>query len=219
MRSDRDELLSLRSRRPSRPKRVAQLVSEMLQCLQSGAPINLGVPPHADTTEALRKLVFRDPPTAGSSNILKVRFTGEQPILEFPVYRLWAPPNGWPFEPEPARHLHLGTLCLRHVDYDRHVDMYLIRDKETRGLNQSAIEDLAYRNMKEVLDSEPLSDEFWLSIFQAGLEPLAVGMYRALVQHLEKRRDEGRPTLHVRPIFGERDDGTPDDGAIWAAGA
>src|SRR3712207_8383539 len=49
----------------------------------------------------------------------------------FPVAVLWKPEQGWEFIPKALRHLHIGTLSLRHVDYDPHVDVYLIRDKRS----------------------------------------------------------------------------------------
>lgn len=118
-----------------------------------------------------------------------------------------------------AFHFHIGTLSFRHVDYDKHVDVYLIRDKETRRLLQRDIEELAYERMKELLEAPQLEGESYLSIYQTGLEPLVVGLYRALTEHLQHRNQAELGPLRVRPVFYLDDTtGHSHTGTIWGAG-
>jgi hypothetical protein len=117
----------------------------------------------------------------------------------FPVRVLWFPDSGLVWKGEHA--LNVGTLTLRHVDYDHHVDVYLVRDRETRNLTNVEIEALAYDRMSEILSDPMLASESYLAIYQTGLEPLVVGMYRAIVEHLQYRRREGLGQLCVQPVF------------------
>lgn len=198
----------------SRQQRIARLIAEMQDHIAAGKALNMSRPPHIEITEALHTLVFQDQPEAW----LKVEYGDGSYGKDFPVCRLWEPQGGWDFQPRQSRHLQIGTLSLRHVEYDYYVDVYLIRDKATRHLSQKGVDDLAYRSMKELLDAPQLRGEFYLTIFQAGLEPLAVGMYRALTEHLIQRNMEGWGPLRVRPVFHFKHDGEPDAGSIWGAG-
>jgi len=160
-------------------------------------------------------LVYMD----GQPNQMKIGYNDRSRGKPFPIRVLWKPEEGWDWHPKHTFHLHVGTLSFRHVDYDKHVDTYLIRDKETRRLPQADIESLAYERMKELLEAPQLEGESCLSIYQTGLEPLVVGLYRALTEHLHYRNQAGLGPLRVRPVFYLDDEtGRQTTGTIWGTG-
>ena len=109
--------------------------------------------------------------------------------------------------------LRLGTLTLRHREYEDPVDLFLIRDRETRGLNNGEVEGLAFARMKAVLDDHALGDEAYVLLHQSGLEPLVVGACRAVIDSMFTHPT--RRLLMVRPIFSIRDDGREVKGRDW----
>jgi len=177
--------------------------------------MNMSIPPHREITEALHSMVYLD----GQPSELKIIYNDGSPGKPFPVHVLWKSKEGWEWNPKHALHLHIGTLSFRHMDYDQHVDVYLIRDKETRRLLQKDVEDLAYKRMKEILGAPELEGEGYLSIYQTGLEPLVVGVYRALTEHLQHRNQAGLSPLRVQPVFYLDDTtGRRTPGTTWGAG-
>jgi len=208
---------SLKTRGLRFEERVERLVTEMQAHIENGVPMNMSIPSHTEITEALHGLVY----TGGQPGGLQIEYNdGSRVKPPFPVRVLWKPQEGWEWHPRWNRHLHVGTLSFRHVDYDKHVDYYLIRDKETRRLLQRDIEELAYERMKALLEAPQLEGESWLSIYQTGLEPLVVGLYRALAEHLKDRNQAGCGPLRVRPVFYLDDTtGRQTTGTIWGAGA
>lgn len=200
-----------RERSETLARRVARLLDEMHACLRENKPIDLGTPPHRETTEALHHLVYDS--NNNSEQKLLVEYNDGTKGAPFPVLSLWLLP-GQVFQPHQA--LNIGTLSFRHLDYDHFVDHYLIRDRETRALTNGEVEALAYDRMKIILDDPALRSETHMAIFQAGLEPLAVGMYRALVEHLRARRTAGLGRLLVQPVFMIDTDGQPlYDSPLW----
>jgi hypothetical protein len=184
--------------------RIAGVMAEMRRCIQENRFFNMSVPPHRETASALHWLVFEVTDANGVSRdeqFLKVEYNDGTRGQPFPVYRLWKPDGGFSWEPDEERHLRIGTLSLRHVEYDRFIDLYLIRDKETRRLTQSEVEKLAYDRTGEVLGDSFFQQTSYISIYQAGLEPLAVGMYRAITEHLIYRNQSDFPAMRIRNIF------------------
>ena len=198
-------------------ERVERLVQDMEKKVAEKKRINLSVPPHVETTFALHRIVH----SSGTISQLRIEYSDGSLGKPFPVHLPGQPSDGWgPWEPKPDRHLNIGTLSLRHVDYDRFVDVYLLRDKETRRLNQGDVDALAYQEMGRLLRAEQLRGEFYITIFQAGLEPLAVGLYRALVEHLMFRsKNEGFGPIRIASIFGLEKKQVPEPKIIWGNGA
>jgi hypothetical protein len=190
-------------------QRIQNLVDEMRVCIQTKQQIDLSTPPHREITEALHQLVYEE----GNAAELPIRYTDSAPKKPFPIRTLWLPDTGlmWP----PHRALALGTLTFRHVNYDDYVDRYLIRDRETRSLTSAGIEELAYERMTDILKDPVLEDETFLAIYQTGLEPLTVGLYRALVEHLQHRRQAGLEQMVVQPILFVDDSGRLTLGKLW----
>jgi hypothetical protein len=211
----RESPSSLYKRTISLERRVERLTGEMQAHLESGESINLSIPPHRETTEALHHLVYM----GGQPGKLKIEYNDGSKGKPFPLMVLWKPEEGWNWRPKYNLHLHVGTLSFRHVDYDKRVDVYLIRDKETRRLLQADVEALAYERMKELLQAPQLEGESYLSIYQTGLEPLVIGLYRALTEHLQYRNQAGLGPLRVQPVFYWDDaTGRQATGAIWGTG-
>jgi hypothetical protein len=212
---------SLQQKKGSLYERADLLAGEMLDCCDNNRTINLSLPPHHETAEALHRVVYKD----GVPNILsflKVSYNDGTSGGDFPIRLLWKPPpNGWNWQPKEHLHLQVGTLSFRHVEYDRFVDCYLIRDKETRHLSQSEIEKLAHQRMKEFLDAPQFQSVFYLTIYQAGLEPLAVGIYRALTEYMVVRIRQNSDIFRVRPIYVANESGEfsgREPLSIWGIG-
>jgi hypothetical protein len=196
--------------------RVQRVFDDMLAHVHNGAPLNLSAPLHRETTEALHRLVHLP---AGKQQ-LKVIYRDGEPGRPFPVGGLsW--PSGGESWVSGMPTFHLGTLSFRHVDYDRFVDVYLLRDRETRHLTDGQIDERAFRRMQLLLESSVFDGPCQMVVFQAGLEPLAVGLYRALAAHLVRRNTEGRGIMRVRPVFEVGRDGRWESGkvgALWIGG-
>lgn len=185
--------------------RIARLAAEMRQSVALKRNmvnlIDLNIPPHREITEALRILVYElsGLPDESGPDKLWYRYgasTLESPIpvrsLSTPVPELiWTD----------SQTLNIGTLSFRHLDYDSVVDMYLIRDRETRTLTSSEIDHLAYSRMMEILCDPIFSDGGQIRMYQTGLEPLVIGVYRAVVDHLRERRKSGAESLVIQPVF------------------
>lgn len=195
-------------REPSLPleERIQSLVKEMQEGIQRNRPVDLSTPPHREITEALHRLVYDQ----GDPTKIRVIYNDGTKGEPFPVRELWRPDSGFVWKP--GRVLNIGTLTFRHVDYDSHVDIYLIRDRETRTWTNARVEMEAYKRMTEILSDPLLAVESYIAIYQTGLEPLVVGMYRALVNHLKYRRENDLPQLCVRPVFFVDDKNPPQ---LW----
>jgi hypothetical protein len=186
--------------------RIQSLVKEMQEGIQRNRPVDLSTPPHREITEALHRMVYDQ----GDPAKLRVIYNDGTKGEPFPVRELWLPDSGLVWKP--GRVLNIGTLTFRHVDYDNHVDIYLIRDRETRTWTNARVEMEAYKRMTEILSDPLLAVESYISIYQTGLEPLVVGMYRALVNHLIDRRENDLPQLCVQPVFFVADNKPPQ---LW----
>lgn len=95
----------------------------------------------------------------------------------------------------------LATLSARHLDYDEICDMYLLRHAETLKLTNAAVEELAFKRMKEFLVELPINQVGRLEILQTGLEPLVLGMYRALREYMEACSTAGAPSPSIVTHF------------------
>src|SRR5262245_29566489 len=137
---------SLIYRRPALHERVSRLVSEMERHISAKTYFDAATPPHRELTEALHRLAYASATQKETEHLL-IRYADGTKGRPFPVRYLWrvAEPSEW------VPRLQLGTLSFRHLDYDASVDVYLIRDRETRGLSQAAVERLAAKRMSEVL--------------------------------------------------------------------
>lgn len=206
-----DRPSSLKFRPPGFAGRVATLVRELEWHIQAGQPFDASVPPHSELTEALWRVAHASPEQLQTGELL-VRFADRtRGRSSFPVRHLWpvAPPATW------HPRLELGTLSFRHLDYDSKVDLYLIRHHETRGLVQAAVEDLACRRIREVLSSPALASGGCINLYQTGLEPLVVGLYRGVTEHFRERGGADEvPPLYIRPIYFE-DDEKSRTGSVW----
>lgn len=190
-------------------ERLRQLTEEMAKCLDSGETIDLSTRPHRVITEALHRLVYAPGGEAG----LKVSYGDGSKAKKFPVRSLRLPDTLPVWDEDRA--LNVGTLTFRHVDYDKAVDLYLIRDRETRRLNSGEVHALAYERMGELLSDPRMECDSYLTFYQTGLEPLVVGAYHALVEHIRERSQNGLGGLVVRPVFYARGR-NQTTGTLWA---
>lgn len=181
--------------------------------LEDGKPLNFNDPSHIEITEALHVLTYEKSANAGAGSTLKVSYGDGSKTQPLRVRCLSDPP-AVRIEAEDA--LHVGTLSFRHLDYDNHVDVYLIRDRETRSRSANEIDKLAYERMSEILNDPLLEREgAQILIYQAGLEPLAVGLYRAVIHHLCERRLKGLPTLAIQPRYYLGEQEGRGLGSLW----
>lgn len=202
---------SLKFGSPAFDLRLAALIREMERSIRHRQPFDASVPPHLELTEALHCVAHGSPAQPEPGELL-VRYADNTRGRAFPVRHLWPVPEPAAWQPL----LELGTLSFRHLDYDSKVDLYLIRHRETRGLVQAAVENLAADRMREVLESPALAAGGCINVYQTGLEPLVVGLYRAVTEHFMKRAGaEEVPPLYVRPIYFENE---RNSGSIWGQG-
>lgn len=188
--------------------RLRNLLAGMRESIVHSKAIDLSNSPHREVTEALHNLVY----SQGDQAQLKIKYDDNSVGKPFPVQTLRLPDSipAWKNEQE----LNIGTLSYRHLDYDEYVDLYLIRDRETRPLTNSQIDNLAYERMLEIISDPQLGGESYVAVYQTGLVPLAIGMYRAVVEHLAYRRQNNLPQLCVLPIYyaGGKD---RKSGSVW----
>ncbi len=176
-------------------ERIENLVKEMHDCIDTKRPVDLSTPPHVEITEALHRLVYEQ----GNPAQLQVIYGDNSKGDPFPVRCLPLPTTLLPWNERRA--IAIGTLTFRHVDYDDYIDRYLIRDRETRAMTNREIELRAFERMTEILEDPYLHTQSFLAIYQTGLEPLIVGLYRAIVKHLQTRYSSRMEQMAIQPIF------------------
>lgn len=200
-------------------ERIQALVAEMRVCLAEKRAVNLSNPPHTEITEALHRFVYDESDEPAELDVIYNDTPIEKKRAPFPVRALSSPPArpDWRREKVQATMVNIGTLSFRHVAYDDYVDFYLMRDRETRTMTSLDIQDVACSRMGQILDDPAFADESYITLYQTGLEPLVVGVYRAVVQHLRKRRANGLPPLFIRPVYYANEKGVIDFGrTYWA---
>src|SRR5215208_421527 len=114
-------------------ERLRRLVASMRDSIAQNRPIDLSATPHREITEALHALVYEQ----GDQAELQIRYDESSKAKTFAVRSLWLPDVEPQWKPDQA--LNIGTLTNRHLDYDRYVDVYLIRDRETKERTNSQI--------------------------------------------------------------------------------
>jgi len=190
-------------------ERLRLLIVSMRDSIAQNKAIDLSTTPHREITEALHTLVYEQ----GDQTELQIKYDDGSRVKPFAVRTLWFPELVPQWKPDQA--LNIGTLTYRHLDYDQYVDVYLIRDRETRPLTNSQIDALAHDRMLEILSDPLLERESHIGIYQTGLAPLAIGMYRAVVEHLINRRQRNLPPLCLLPIY-YADKNSRASGNIWS---
>lgn len=198
-------------------QRISDLVDAMRASVDAKKLLNLSESAHHEITEALHTVVYeQDVALSKDSNQqLRVEYGDGSRGSRSPLKVRCLSPTPQERADE-RRSLHVGTLSFRHLDYDDRIDLYLIRDRETRTLSNGEVDDLAYDRMKELVQDPTLRrGDSHLVLFQTGLEPLIVGVYRAVIEELIYRRSNHLPALVVQPVFFADEDGTRR-GRIWA---
>jgi len=191
--------------------RLRQLKIEMKKCLDEDKAIDLSTLPHKMITMSLHGLVYEQ----GEKKYLKVTYGDGADLKKFPVRSLQMP-NPVPIWNE-SQAFNVSTLTFRHVGYDKLVDYYLIRDRETRRQNSSQNHEMAHQRMKELLSDPDFEGDTYLAFFHTGLEPLIVGAYQAVVEHFQERSERGLGRLMVQPVFyaNEADENEWATGKLW----
>jgi len=193
-------------------QRINTLVETMHSCIANGKPLNFSEAAHREITEALRTVAYEVGLSEPAGAKLKVQYGDGSTGSPLNVRCLIEAPQGTVDE---RRSLHVGTLSFRHLDYDDRIDLYLIRDRETRTLANGELDKLAYDRMKELVEDPALRrTESHLMLYQTGLEPLIVGAYRAIIDELRARRLKELPLLTVQPVFFAEEDHA-GRGRIW----
>jgi len=193
-------------------QRISALVETMRTCIANGKALNFSEAAHREITEALRTVVYdAGMPEPGGAK-LKVQYGDGSTGLPLNVRCLAAAPH---HAGDESGSLHVGTLSFRHLDYDDRIDLYLIRDRETRTLSNGEVDKLAYDRMKELVEDSTLRrTASHIVLFQTGLEPLIVGAYRAIIEEFLTRRSQQLPALTVQPVFFAEED-RAGKGRLW----
>lgn len=192
-------------------ERISALVDAMHRCLSSGKPLNFSEAAHREITEALR-IVAYETGSSPTGALLKVQYGDGSLGSKLSLQCLTVTQGRF----EDARNtLHVGTLSFRHLEYDDRIDLYLIRDRETRTMSNAEVEDLAYGRMKELVEDTALRRaDSHLVLYQTGLEPLIVGAYRAIIGEFLVRRARRLPSLTVQPVFFAEEE-SAGKGRLW----
>jgi len=194
-------------------QRINTLVEAMHASIANGKPLNFSEAAHREITEALRTVAYEVSLSEPAGAKIKVQYGDGSTGSPLNVRCLTEAPQRAVDE---RRSLHVGTLSFRHLDYDDRIDLYLIRDRETRALANGEVDKLAYDRMKELVEDSALrGTESHLVLYQTGLEPLIIGAYRAIIDELLARRLKQLPTLTVQPVFFAEED-RAGKGRIWA---
>src|SRR5262245_51676204 len=110
--------------------RINNLVQMMHERLEDGKLLNLSEPSHIEIAEALHVLAYESSDAGAPVSELRVSYGDGAKPYRIQVRCLRKPRN---VRVDAKTSLHIGTLSFRHLDYDNHVDVYLIRDRETRS--------------------------------------------------------------------------------------
>lgn len=124
------------------------------------------------------------------------------PIGVVPMAKQW--------DDDVGRVLRFALLSIRHVELDAIVDGAWLRNTDVSRARQMAqTDELVYAASREQLDALTTSGPVTLLMYQTGLEPAVVGLYRAVADHLLARPG----SVAVRPRYyqaaGGFADGTP----------
>lgn len=159
-------------------------------------PINVNRFKHAGIVDGLHTLLHGTAGAHRKRDSVRLCYGDGSESARFPLSTL-RPPPVWDTTVRPIR---VGFVSGRHPELDKMVDIYIVRDSETKRLESGAdleeeIADRAKRLFVEAGGTGPVSIE----ALHTGLEPVTVGFYRAVVECAIARGPAAHATIRVRP--------------------
>lgn len=165
---------------------VDTLVHELRAGVASAAqaPVRIDRYRHRAITHALHQVVFEAP--GGRRQAVPFAFSDGSVTAPFELPALDPARRGIPCD---ARRFSLGLISGRHLERDRVVDCYVLRNWEIKSEETSAaVEALACERMTELLDELRSERTTVVDLFHTGLEPVVLGCYRAAIGRLRTDR-------------------------------
>jgi hypothetical protein len=160
-------------------------------------PINFGVISHLQIIRLLRVLCY-DRNVAGKH--LPIVYTESSKPTLFPVGRLRASAEV-PVEASYEYSLLYGGMSQRHHEMDYFIDAYLVRNSRIsgRGMMSNSSQFLATEMANEWI-KQAARFSAWTKIFTTGLQPVAVGIIRAVESELYAAQRDGTSRFVVQPM-------------------
>lgn len=193
-------------------KMIERLTAEINGALTSKDRINMSNQPHDVSTIVLGRFLYSTPEQPAGE--IRIVYADGSEAKPFPLRSLEPPTeeNLKRFENAPV--LSTALMSMRHIELDPIVDWAWYRNKEvsqTRSLSES--DDFCFhysqrqiRELWEAYGGKPVM----IKMYHTGFEPAVIGLYRAVVLELQKRRD----WLQVTPCF-YRGNSFEEDKTIW----
>lgn len=186
---------------PARRRTRERLIRAIADARRDGRPVSLGRARHGEIALAIRRYLYRDDEPA-----FVQRFVYSDGSLSGPVSLAKLQCRD---APTPTVELALGLNSCRHFDLDSIVDLYLVRTAEferREGESYAEQETFAYAR-SEALLLRYADQVLHLRLYHTGLEPAAIGAYRAVIDRLLAGQ-----SLVVIPVHHPR---SPDEEAWW----
>jgi len=164
-------------------------------------PVNVNRFSHADIVEALYEIVHDGCPATALRPSVRICHGDGSESVPIRLRRFGTAPE-WDVTVRPLR---VGFVSGRHVELDRIVDFYLLRNSEIRQFDSSAdleqeVFDRAVRLFGEAADAGYTHIE----AIHTGLEAVTLGFYRGVIEHAHAQRESGHPML-LRSRIWNRD--------------
>ena len=185
-----------------------ELAAQIDRCLMQGQPsaINLQVPRHSVISPVLRQMAYNRT-YAGKS--LPVVFTDGSRPPRFPAGVLTGSPAAMKLTPATKEELlqrsasvvKMGLMSMRHPDLDYLVDFYITRNTELAVEEDTMAnrERMSFERTVRALSDAALDGGAEIWFYQTGFEPMIVGVYRGVVEVLQRRKAAAKKPLVVWP--------------------
>lgn len=178
-----------------------RLIRAIAEARVHGHPISLGRARHSEIARAMRTYLHSDalPPFAQSFVYSDGSLSGPASLAQLPLRS----------RPRPNIELSIGFNSCRHFELDPIVDFYLLRTAEFDRQESASFGDqerFAYGRAQRLF--QRFADKaLHLRLYHTGLEPAAIGIYRAVIDRLLAGQ-----SLLVTPVHYP---GNPDEEAWW----
>jgi hypothetical protein len=176
--------------------------------------VNFSNQPHEVITEVLR--AFANPTASGDSGLtcIDVVYADGSRGRPFPLACLAGRDGEEPAVYADIPPLRAALLSMRHLALDHEVDMAWFRNREvskTRAFGET--DEFCYQRSLRLLRESRASGPLVLHIYQTGLQPAVIGLYRAVVEEILARQGTA---LHLQIVpFYYRKSGPYVRGKAW----
>lgn len=159
-------------------------------------PINVNRFNHAAIVDGLHALLHGSALSQRKRDSLRLCYGDGSESARFPLHTLGSPP-AWDPKMRPVR---VGFVSGRHPELDRTVDLYIIRDSETRRFESSAdLEQEVFERARRIFVEAGRAGPVSIEALHTGLEPVTVGFYRAVIGCAIAKGPNAPAAILVRP--------------------